>query len=100
MFMEPNNSGTNTRKRRAGDKSSSIPQDLAVLDMAVNFHSPFGRSTVKSLARSEDNVRNVFQTACSKANREFARLLRDVRTESNGALLNNVANQPRGELLL
>jgi diguanylate cyclase (GGDEF)-like protein len=100
MFMEPNNSGTNTRKRRAGDKSSSIPQDLAVLDMAVNFHSPFGRSTVKSLARSEDNVRHVFQTACSKANREIARLLRDVRTESNGALLNNTANQPRGELLL
>ena len=100
MFMGSNSTGNNSRKRRAGDKSASYPPDLAILDMAVDSHAPFRRSALSSLARSEDNVRNVFQAACSRANREFAKLLRDVRTESNGALLTNVEKQPRGELLL
>jgi diguanylate cyclase (GGDEF)-like protein len=89
------------QKRPAGFKSVNDPSDVAILSMAVDSQPLFRRGVRRSLPRGEnERVDDVFQALLSEANREFASLLRDVRTESHGTLPGDTRNQPVSELLM
>lgn len=90
-----------TRKRQARFKSENNPSDVAILNMEVDSQFLFNRSAARLLQRGENkHIDGLFQGLLSKANRELASLLRDVRTESHGALLGATQNQQVNELLM
>jgi diguanylate cyclase (GGDEF)-like protein len=89
-----------TRKRPARFKSENNPSDIAILNMEVDAQSLFHRGAARLLQRGENKQDDLFQGLLSKANRELASLLRDVRTESHGALLGGTQNQQVSELLM
>jgi diguanylate cyclase (GGDEF)-like protein len=91
------------RKRQNGFKSENHPSDVAILNMAVDSRSLFHRSAPRLLPRGENkhlHIGDLFQGDLSQANRELARLLRDVRTEAQGTLPGGTPNQPVSELLM
>lgn len=82
--------GNCLRRRRASFKSENRPSDVAVLGMPVNSRSLFDRSGPRPLSRSDKKTMDsVLRGLISRANRELASLLRDVRTESHGTLLHD-----------
>jgi diguanylate cyclase (GGDEF)-like protein len=101
MAMSSNKFTSSSWKRRAGFKSVSNPSDVAILSMAVDPR-PLLRRGVRRLLPRRENARidDVFQALLSEANRELAKLLRDVRTESHGMALGDTRSQQVSELLM
>ncbi len=101
MPMSSNKFTGCSRRRQAGLKSVNNPSDVAILSMPVDSQPLFRRSVSRLLPRGEnERIDDVFQALLSEANRELARLLRDVRTESNGMLPGDTRSQPVSELLM
>jgi diguanylate cyclase (GGDEF)-like protein len=92
---------SDSRKRRAGRRSTQDPTDVALLNMTVDQQSLFRRK-VSGILRSRENpaIDDVFQALLSDANRELASLLRDVRTEPQGMSLGDARSQQVSELLM
>jgi diguanylate cyclase (GGDEF)-like protein len=89
------------RKRQAGAGTKSRPTDVAILNMAVDSQSLFQRKAPFFLPRRENRtVDEVFQSLLSEANRDLAKLLRDVRTESGGPELGDARSRQVSELLM
>ena len=89
------------RKRQAGAGTKSRPTDVAILNMAVDSQSLFQRKAPFFLPRRENKtVDEVFQSLLSEANRDLAKLLRDVRTESGGPELGDARSRQVSELLM
>jgi diguanylate cyclase (GGDEF)-like protein len=79
----------------------SNPTDVAILNMAVDSQSLFRRKApVLSSGRENKTIDDVFRSLLSEANRDLAKLLRDVRTESGGMALGDARNRQVGELLM
>jgi diguanylate cyclase (GGDEF)-like protein len=91
-----------SRKRQAGLNLVNDPSDVAILSMAVDSQSFFRRGPQRLLPRKENERMDddVLQALFSNANRELANLLRDVRTQSQGALLADARSQTVSELLM
>jgi len=93
--------GSCMRRRHDGGESQSNPSDVAILNMAVDSQSPFrrrlpGLSPTRETRATDDELRNLL----SEANRDLARLLRDVRTESGGMALGDARSRQVSELLM
>jgi diguanylate cyclase (GGDEF)-like protein len=89
------------RKPQGRLKSENNSSDVAILNMAVDSRSLFDRGTTRLLPRGENkHIGDRFQGLLSQANRELARLLRDIRTEAHGTLPGGARNQPFSELLM
>jgi diguanylate cyclase (GGDEF)-like protein len=99
--MSSNKFNSCPRKRQAGFKSANNPSDVAILSMVVDSQ-PLLRQGVRRLLPRRENKRidDVFQALLSEANRELAKLLRDVRTESHGLVPGGTRSQPNSELLM
>jgi diguanylate cyclase (GGDEF)-like protein len=89
-----------SRKRQAGFKSVNNSSDVAILSMAVDPQPLLRRGFRRLLTRRENERDDVFQALLSEANRELARLLRDVRTESHAASPGDTGGRPVNELLM
>jgi diguanylate cyclase (GGDEF)-like protein len=89
-----------SRKRQAGFKSVNNSSDVAILSMAVDAQPLLRRGVRRLLTRRENERDDVFQALLSEANRELARLLRDVRTESHATSPDDTRSQPVSELLM
>jgi diguanylate cyclase (GGDEF)-like protein len=103
MLIRSNKNRINScpQKRPAGFKSVNDPSDVAILSMRVDSQPLFRRSVPRLLPHGEnERVDDAFQSLLSEANRELASLLRDVRTESHGALPGDTGSQPVSELLM
>ena len=101
MPMSSNKFTSCSRKRQAGFKSVNNPSDMAILGMAVDSQPLFRRGVRRLLPRRKNGrIDDAFQALLSEANRELASLLRDVRTESHGALPGDTRCQPVSELLM
>jgi diguanylate cyclase (GGDEF)-like protein len=89
------------RNRQEGLDCESNLSDLAILSMAVDSQTLFRRDAPRLLPRNKNNhIDDVFQALLAEANRELARLLRDVRSESQGTLAGDPRNQPVSDLLM
>jgi diguanylate cyclase (GGDEF)-like protein len=89
------------RKWQGSLKSENNSSDVAILNMEVDSRSLFDRGTTRLLPRGENkHIDDRFQGLLSQANRELARLLRDIRTEAHGTLPGGARNQPFSELLM
>jgi diguanylate cyclase (GGDEF)-like protein len=76
------------RKRQKNSNFVNNPFDVSVLSMELDSHVIFRRDGSRlMLGRKKETMDEVFDTLVSEANQELAHLLRDVRTESQGALL-------------
>jgi len=93
--------GTSSRKRRASGKLGSDSVDAAILNMTVDSESLFRRKA-QGIPPPRENpaVDDVFRELLSDANRELARLLRDVRTGPQGSLLGDAKGQQVSDLLM
>ena len=101
MPMNSNKFASNSRKEQATLACAGKPFDAAILSMAVDSQSVFRRGALGLLPhRKNENIDDVFQALLSKANRELASLLRDVRTESQGASSDLTRSQPSSGLLM
>jgi diguanylate cyclase (GGDEF)-like protein len=101
MPMSSNKLTSCSRKRQAGFNSVYRPSDGVILNMLVDSPSFFRRCPPRLLPRKEnERMNDVFQALLAKANRELARLLQDVRTESHGTLPGDARSQPVSELLM
>src|SRR5712664_2637603 len=89
------------RKRQARMGCESNPTDVAILNMAVDSQSLFRRrASVLSPGRENKAIDDVFRSLLSEANRDLAKLLRDVRTESGGTVLGDARSRQVSELLM
>jgi len=89
------------RKRQAGMGCESNPTDVAILNMAVDSQSLFRRrAPVLSPGRENKTIDDVFRSLLSEANRDLAKLLRDVRTESGGTVLGDARSRQVSALLM
>src|SRR6266436_7974890 len=89
------------RKRQAGMGCESNPTDVAILNMAVDPQSLFRRrAPVLSPGRENKTIDDVFRSLLSEANRDLAKLLRDVRTESGGTVLGDARGRQVSGLLM
>jgi diguanylate cyclase (GGDEF)-like protein len=89
------------RKRHAGMESENNLTDIAILNMAVDSESLFRRRDPGSSTSIENRtIDDAFQALLSKANKELANLLRDVRTESHGIVVGDSRSQQVSELLM
>ena len=89
------------RKRQAGLRPENVPSDVAILNMEVDPQSLFRRRVTRLRPRGENRAPDdVFRTLLSKANRDLANLLRDVRTESPGVVLGDDRSRQVSELLM
>src|SRR5712664_31476 len=89
------------RKRQARMGCESNPTDVAILNMAVDPQSLFRRrAPVLSPGRENKTIDDVFRSLLSEANRDLAKLLRDVRTESGGTVLGDARGRQVSELLM
>jgi diguanylate cyclase (GGDEF)-like protein len=89
------------RKRRARVGSESNPADIAILNMAVDSQSLFRRRAPGlSTGRENKATDDVLRSLLSQANRDLAKLLRDVRTESGGTMLGDATSRQVSELLM
>jgi len=89
------------RKRPARIECESNPTDVAILNMAVDSQSLFRRrAPVLSPGRENKTIDDVFRSLLSEANRDLAKLLRDVRTESGGTVLGDARSRQVSELLM
>src|SRR5882762_3826538 len=89
------------RKRQARMGCESNPTDVAILNMAVDPQSLFRRrAPVLSPGRENKTIDDVFRSLLSEANRDLAKLLRDVRTESVGTVLGDARSRQVSELLM
>ncbi len=91
-----------TRKRQASYASDDNLSDVAILSMPVDSQSLFHRDSPRFSFSGENKhqIDEVFQELLSQANRELARLLRDVRTKSHGILVGDARSQQVSELLM
>lgn len=91
-----------TRKRQASSASEGNLSDVAILSMPVDSQSLFHRNSTRFSfgGENKNQIDDVFQELLSQANRELARLLRDVRTESHGILFGDARSQQVSELLM
>ena len=89
------------RKRPARMGCESNPTDVAILNMAVDPQSLFRRrAPVLSPGRENKTIDGVFRSLLSEANRDLAKLLRDVRTGSGGTALGDARSRQVSELLM
>lgn len=90
------------RKRQASYAADGDLSDVAILSMPVDSQSLFQRSSPRCSFGGENKHQNedVFPELLSQANRELARLLRDVRTESPGIRSDDARSQQVSELLM
>jgi diguanylate cyclase (GGDEF)-like protein len=89
------------RERQPGMGSENDPSDVTILNMAVDTQSLFRRRAAGLSINIENRATDdVFRVLLSKANRELANLLRDVRTESHSALPGETRSQQVGDLLM
>ena len=93
--------GTPTRKRRVSARSVTHPFDAAILNMRVDSRSMFRRK-IQGIPPPRENpaMDDVFHELLSDANRDLARLLRDVRTEPQGSVLGDDKGQQVSDLLM
>ena len=89
------------RKRQGRVGPESNPADIAILNMPVDSQSLFRRRAPGfSPGRENKSIDDVFRVLLSEANRDLAKLLRDVRTESGGTMLGDAASRQVSELLM
>ena len=89
------------RKRQARMECESNPTDVAILNMAVDPQSLFRRrAPVLSPGRENKTIDGDFRSLLSEANRDLAKLLRDVRTGSGGTALGDARSRQVSELLM
>ena len=89
------------RKRQARMRCESNPADVAILNMTVDSQSLFRRrAPVLSPGRENKAIDDIFRSLLSEANRDLAKLLRDVRTESVGTVLGDARSRQVSELLM
>src|SRR3989454_5707583 len=89
------------RKRQARMRCESNPADVAILNMTVDSQSLFRRrAPVLSPGRENKTIDDIFRSLLSEANRDLAKLLRDVRTESGGTVLGDARGRQVSELLM
>jgi len=89
------------RKRPARMGCESNPTDVAILNMAVDPQSLFRRrAPVLSPGRENKTIDGDFRSLLSEANRDLAKLLRDVRTGSGGTALGDARSRQVSELLM
>jgi diguanylate cyclase (GGDEF)-like protein len=96
-------SGSNSfasRKRRTSLKCPDYPREFEFLKLKVDAHSPLRGNAAKSSADANSEGHHDFQTLLSDSNREFGRLLRDVRSKTNGRQLGDTPNQWMSKLLM
>jgi diguanylate cyclase (GGDEF)-like protein len=92
---------TCSRKREPELPSENNSTDVAILNMAVDSQSLFRRKAPGRLPNRENGaLDDVFRDLLLSANRDLAKLLRDVRTESTGTVLGDTRSQQVGELLM
>src|ERR1700758_1963417 len=90
----------NPRKRRTSPKCEDSPSELEFLKLKVDSRALLRGNAAKSSARPQGEVPSNFQTLLSESNREFARLLRDVRSKANGRQFGDTPNQWMSDLLM
>ncbi|MGB7844662.1 MAG: GGDEF domain-containing protein [Candidatus Acidiferrum sp.] len=101
MVMETDNFGIGPRKRRAGPNSANDPSKLDFLKLKVASHGLLRSNAARATGRAKSaEVQNNFQTLLSESNREFAKLLREVRSKTNGREIVNTPNQMMSDLLM
>jgi diguanylate cyclase (GGDEF)-like protein len=100
MFMGPNNPGFGSRKRRTGLTCPDYRREFEFLKLKADSRSLLRGSATKSSARSKTEGANDFQALLSDSNREFTRLLRDVRIKTSGGQIEDSPNQRTNELLM
>src|SRR5207245_2726343 len=89
------------RKRPARMGCESNPTDVAILNMAVDPQALFRRrAPVLSPGRENKTIDGGFRVLLSEANRDLAKLLRDVRTGSGGTALGDARSRQVSELLM
>ena len=89
------------QKRKAAGISTHDPTDLALLNISVDSQSLFRRRAWRGPQSGHNPaIDDVFQAVLSKANRELATLLRDVRTDSQGPVLGDAKSRQVSELLM
>ena len=89
------------RKRPARMGCESNPTDVAILNMAVDPQSLFRRrAPVLSPGRENKTIDGDLRSLLSEANRDLAKLLRDVRTGSGGTALGDARSRQVSELLM
>src|SRR5467141_2030252 len=89
------------RKRQARMGCESNPTDVAILNMAVDPQSLFRRrAPVLSPGRENKTIDGDLRSLLSEANRDLAKLLRDVRTGSGGTALGDARSRQVSELLM
>jgi diguanylate cyclase (GGDEF)-like protein len=77
------------------------PTDLALLNIAVDSQSLFRRRVSRDSRPAQSSaIDDVFQGLLSKANRELASLLRDVRTDPQGPVLGDARSRQVSDLLM
>jgi len=92
---------SSSRRRRAAERPASHPFDSAILNMTVDSESIFRRKVPGvSPPRENPAIDDVFREFLSDANRELAKLLRDVRTEPQGNVLGDARSQQVSDLLM
>ena len=89
------------RKPRVVGTSTNDFSDVALLNITVDPQSLFRRRASR-VSQSGDSpaIDDVFRGLLSKANRELASLLRDVRTDPQGIRLGEVRSRQVSELLM
>src|SRR2546422_984368 len=89
------------RKRPARMGCESNPTDVAILNMAVDPQSLFRRrAPVLSPGRENKTIDGDLRSLLSEANRDLAKLLREVRTGSGGTALGDARSRQVSELLM
>src|SRR3989441_1815866 len=89
------------RKRPARMGCESNPTDVAILNMAVDPQSLFRRrAPVLSPGRENKTIDGDFRSLLSEANRDLAKLLRDVRTGSGGTARGDAWSRQVSEFLM
>ena len=101
MSMGSNKFGSILRKGQENSNFVNNPFDASVLNMEVDSHALFRRDASRlMLGRKKEALDEVFVALLSEANQELAHLLRDVRTESQGALFGGHQIRSVNELLM
>ena len=90
-----------SRRRRGTSSPGSLRADAAILDLKVDSESIFRRKIPGSTPhRQSPSMDEVFHELLSDANQELSRLLRDVRTDTQGIALGDDKSKQVGELLM
>jgi diguanylate cyclase (GGDEF)-like protein len=89
-----------SRKQWPGLTTQNSLAEIAILSMPIDSRTLLRHHAANSLSSADKRVEDALQAVRLEANREFAKLLRDMRTESNAALFTRSQNRTMSELLM